>query len=132
MAARSRRRPTGAAPSVGTSQNGTLIQGNHHVQLAIGVKMVAAPIVLLAVHKGGRDAEIERFRTRFVDLAAAISPSVDLDIGCPTLRDPDLDPAGEVLIQGAPRPAGAVEPLLDLGPWCHVLDLIEHHNTSAD
>src|SRR5260370_26128229 len=116
VAARSRRRPTGAAPSVGTGRNGALIQGNHHVQLAIGVEMVVPPIILLAVHIDSRDAELERFRARFVDLAAAVSPSVDLDIGGPTLLDPGLDKAGEGIRHSPFPPPEGVWPPVDPRP----------------
>src|SRR6266446_1367853 len=144
VASGGRRSPARMTLSVGAGKNRALGQGNHHVQLAIGMCVIVAAIVpvavmllrsaigLHAVHVDRRDAELKRLCARLAYPAAAVAPPVNFDVGRPTLLDPCLDQAGEVVIHGGSRPIGLVEPLLDLGARRHVLDLVEQRNAAAD
>src|ERR1700743_3174239 len=137
------RRPTRPLPSLKSFELGSLVQGHHKVEFAIGMAVILSAqhivvfIVLethgsLAVHVDGRNAELEGLRRRLKNAAAPIIRTVDFLVGSPSLLYPDLYETREVLVQIAPLAVFLVEPPFHLGARRHVLDLLKERNASLN
>lgn len=110
MGTRTRRRPSSPLPPRHTHNLRRRRQGNHTVDLAIGVEMVLAAINVLAVHVHGRDAkEVGLFAWR-ADAAAPVLGAVDFVCCEPgfVVFEALLDYTAEGLVEGGSWAVGVV------------------------
>src|SRR5215470_6676211 len=132
--------PPGAAPSIIRSEEPSrFVERHDQIDLAVwmgvlitakhGLDVVRA---LHAVHVDGCDAEVECFGARLAELAAPITWAVDLNVCGPALLYARRNETCEFIVQLAPGPIGAVEPLLKFRSGRPVLDLLEKGNAAGD
>ena len=109
MRARTGRRPPGALPPLHPLQLGRRVHLHDAVDLAVGMRVVLASILLLAVHEDGRDAKVARLGRGIGDAAAAVLGSVELGLGDPAFLQALSDVGAELLVVGVSRPVVLVE-----------------------
>lgn len=95
-----RRRPARAHPPRHAHNLGCLIQRDHDVDLAVGVRVVLPAVDLLAVHVDGSDAEIARLFGRCEHAAAAVFGPVQLDVRGPAFFEALAYALADVVVVG--------------------------------